>query len=97
MRTKYSKSVEAGKAVRVLRRRGNLGCLVENEGRMDRENACEVLTGLGSEVFSFYAMLTLNVRHQTRVPEAQGSERLGFQRWFLENCFPRGPRFLRVP
>lgn len=47
---------------------------MENEGRMDGENTCEVLMGFGSEMFSFYAVLTLNIRHQTRVPEAQGSD-----------------------
>ena len=47
---------------------------MENEGRMGRENTCEVLTGFGSEMFSFYAVLTLDIRHQTRVPGAQGSD-----------------------
>lgn len=53
--------------------RWNLGFLVEREGRIGRENTHEVLVGFGSKRFSFYAVLTLDIRHQTRVAEAQGS------------------------
>lgn len=70
MRTKYSKSVEAGKSVHS---RWNLGLLVESEGRLGREKKHEVLVGFGSKMFSFYAVLTLDIRHQIRVAGAQGS------------------------
>ena len=38
-----------------------------------RENTHEVLVGLGSKMLSFYAVLTLNIRHQIRVAGAQES------------------------
>lgn len=68
MRTKYSKSVEAGKS---MHSRWNLGLLVESEGRLGREKKHEVLVGFGSKMFSFYAVLTLDIRHQIRVAGTQ--------------------------
>lgn len=43
------------------------------EWRRDKENECQVLTGFGSYMLSFCGELTLDIRHQTRVPGAPRS------------------------